>query len=72
MPGGAQEGASGAGEGAGIAGGGAAGAGGHCDGAVKSAAATGWAAGEVTVWPQFGHGPETPAIWAGTVKVVLQ
>lgn len=28
--------------------------------------------GEVTVCPQLGHGPVTPAICAGTVRVVWQ
>ena len=38
-----------------------------CTGAATGA---GW--GEVTVCPQLGHGPETPAICAGTVRVVRQ
>ena len=32
----------------------------------------GFAWGEVTVWPQTGHGPETPARCPGTVSVLWQ
>ena len=30
------------------------------------------AGGDVTTWPQVGHGPLTPAMWAGTVSWVRQ
>ena len=45
---------------------------GEGDGAAKALPPKlGVAGGDVTVCPQTGHGPLTPAIWAGTVSVVL-
>lgn len=57
-----------AGAGTGAGGGAAIGAGDHC-GICTS---TGAGVGEVTVCPQLGHGPVTPAICTGTVRIVRQ
>lgn len=47
-------------------------AGGIAGAANAGGAGGGGALGEVTVWPQVGHGPLTPAIDTGTVSVVPQ
>lgn len=57
-----------AGGGAWTGAGAATGAGDHCG----TCAAAGAGMGEVTVCPQLGHGPVTPAICAGTVRIVRQ
>ena len=44
----------------------------NAGGAKAGGACGGGAIGEVTVWPQVGHGPLTPAIDRGTVSVVPQ
>ena len=53
-----------------------------CDGVGAGAAAwgcgwgvnaeTGFGEGDVTVWPQVGQGPETPAMLLGTVRSAWQ
>jgi len=44
----------------------------NAGGAKAGGAGGGGAIGEVTVCPQVGHGPLTPAICTGTVSVVPQ